>query len=249
MEKITQFLINTVKEASKIIDGNFEVKAKDEFGDLVTNCDLAVEKFIIDEIKRQYPTFDIVSEETNTQNKISENCFVLDPIDGTVNFANHIPLWGIQIACIMGGKTCSAAIYLQKLNELYYADKSGAFCNNKAISVCKKPILNTICCIDGKKRMPSTVRMKRHTAYVRSYGSCAVNFAWMACGRLGATVFKGATPWDFVPGCFIAEKAGAVVYHDEQTHLVASSKEIADIAVKCCQHYENDAALTNHDEK
>lgn len=249
MEKITQFLIDTVKEASKIIDENFEVKAKDEFGDIVTNCDLAVEKFIIDKIKKEYPTFGIVSEETNTKNKLSENCFVFDPIDGTVNFANNIPLWGIQIACIMAGKTCSAVIFLPKFGELYYADRSGAFCNDKPISVCKKPILNSICCVDGKSRMPNIVRLKKHTSYARSYGSCAVNFAWMAGGKLGAAVFKGTTVWDYVPGCFIAEKAGAVVYHDEQTHLVASSKEIAEIAIECCKHYENDFAFTSNDKK
>ena len=95
MTKELKFLIDTVKEASKLITEEFEVKAKDNKGDLVTNFDYEVEQFMINEIKKAYPNFNIVSEEFNSNEGLTDNCFTIDPIDGTINFANNIPLWGI----------------------------------------------------------------------------------------------------------------------------------------------------------
>ena len=123
MNKELKFLIDIVKEASKLITEEFEVKAKDNKGDLVTNFDFEVEQFMINEIKKAYPNFNIVSEEFNSNEGLTDNCFTIDPIDGTVNFANNIPLWGIQVACVKNGKTVAAVIYLVKLDELYYADE------------------------------------------------------------------------------------------------------------------------------
>ena len=109
-----KFLIDVVKGASLLITDEFEVKAKDEKGDLVTNFDYEIEKYIIDKIQEKYPNFSIISEEYNSDKQLSENCFTIDPIDGTINFANNIPLWAIQIACIKNKKTCAAVIYLPK---------------------------------------------------------------------------------------------------------------------------------------
>ena len=89
-----EFLKRIVKEAEKIAEQKYEVHAKDDEGDLVTNLDLEIEKYLISEINKNYPDFDIVSEEFNTENKLTDNCFIIDPIDGTINFANGLPLWG-----------------------------------------------------------------------------------------------------------------------------------------------------------
>ena len=146
-----KFLIELVKEASKLITDEFEVKSKDDKGDLVTNFDYEIEKYIIAKIKKHYPKFSIVSEEYNNKEGLTDNCFTIDPIDGTINFANNIPLWGIQIACIKDKKICAAVIYLPKLNELYYADENGAFLNDIPISVNKLDIKNGLYTIDGPK--------------------------------------------------------------------------------------------------
>ena len=135
MNKDTRFLIDLVKNANKLITDEFEVKAKGNDGDLVTNFDLEIENYMIEQIKENYPDFTIVSEEYNSDNNLTDNCFTIDPIDGTINFANRLPLWGIQVACIRNGKTCSSVIFLPKLNELYYADETGAFLNGEKIQV------------------------------------------------------------------------------------------------------------------
>ena len=78
---------------------------------LVTDLDWEIEQFLIGKIRESYPDFDIVSEEYNTNNEVTDNCFIIDPIDGTINFANKLPLWGIQIACIKDGKRVASVIY------------------------------------------------------------------------------------------------------------------------------------------
>lgn len=129
--KEIDFLKKTVLEANKISNNPFKVRNKNSENDLVTNLDLEIEKFLIDEIGKEYPNFDIVSEEYNTNNQITDNCFIIDPIDGTINFANNLPLWGIQVACVKNGKTIVSVISLPRINEFYYADETGAYLNDE----------------------------------------------------------------------------------------------------------------------
>ena len=222
MSKDLEFLINLVKEASLLITDDMHVKAKDDKGDLVTNFDYEIEKFIIDNIKKNYPEFSIVSEEFNSENELTDNCFTIDPIDGTINFANEIPLWAIQVACIKNGKTVAAVIYLPKLNELYSADEGGAFFN-------------------GNKIMQGQVKMSKISRHSRNFYCAAVNFAWTACGRLSGTIFLKDTAWDYVPGQFIVEKAGGVVYNEKRAHIAANSKEFVNML--------KDNAIFNPNEK
>ena len=131
MIKETKFLIKIAKKAASLITPIIEVSEKEKNGDLVTNCDLVLEEFLISKIKKKYPKFEIISEETNSSNALTENCFTIDPIDGTINFAFGLPIWGVQIACIKAGETISAVLYFPDLKQLYYADESGAFLNGR----------------------------------------------------------------------------------------------------------------------
>lgn len=225
MIKELKFLIDTVKEASKLITEEFEVKAKDNKGDLVTNFDYEVEQFIMNAIKKEYPDFNIVSEEFNTDVGLTDNCFTIDPIDGTINFAHNIPLWAIQVACIKDGKTCAAVIYLPKLQELYYADENGAFLNDKKISVNKMTIDRGLYTVEGPGNILGEYKMRNVNRNYRDFHCAAVNFAFVASGKLSATNFVWDTLWDYIPGQFIVEKAGGVIYNDTKMHIAANSKE------------------------
>ena len=154
MSKDLEFLIKIVKEANKISEEHFEVRPKGNESDLVTNLDYKIEKYLIKEIKENYPDFDIVSEELNTNGAVTDNCFIIDPIDGTINFANNLPLWGIQIACRKNGETIASVISFPRINEFYYADETGAYLNDKKISVNEVPIKNTLYAIDGNNNLP-----------------------------------------------------------------------------------------------
>ena len=227
-----EFLVEIVKEAAKLIKDNLKVKPKGNEGDLVTNYDYEVEQFLIDKIKKKYPLFDIVSEEFNTDNRITDNCFTIDPIDGTVNFVNNFPLWCIQTSCIKNGKMCASVIYIPFLNEMYYADETGAYLNGEKLKVRKLPIKDCLYQVDGKIRMPIYERMSKYTRHFRNMASAGVGFSFVASGRLAATMFTYSNPWDYLPGVYLIEQAGGYVIEKEVV-IGACSKEVADILYDC----------------
>lgn len=245
MTEDLKFLIDIVKQASELITDDFQVKAKGNCGDLVTNFDFEIEKFITKKLNEKYPNFPVVSEEFNKDVKLTDNCFTIDPIDGTINFAHGLPLWGIQVGFIKNNKTVAAVIYLPKLNEFYYADESGAYLNDKKIEVNSK--LTPAQClyvIEGKKRTKATERMIAHRSHTRWIGSAAVDFSWVASGRLGGTIFRNNTAWDYVPGMYICKQAGAVVYDESDCHIAACNKEFADILKKDATYRKEDGDET-----
>ena len=143
--KELEFLIRMVKESAEIIkNGKVEVKPKGK-DDLVTNLDYEVEKYIISKIQKEYPEFDIVSEEFNSKKELTQNCFTIDPIDGTINFAHKLPFWAIQVSCIKNGETIVAVIYSPRTDELFYAVKNkGAFLNGERINISTLPLSKSL---------------------------------------------------------------------------------------------------------
>lgn len=229
MKTESQFLRDVVKKANNLSTQKFDTINKGGENDLVTNLDLEIERFLIDEIKKQYPNFDIVSEEFNTNNKITENCFVIDPIDGTINFANNIPLWGIQVACIKNGKTIASVISLPRINEFYYADETGAYLNDNKISVNEVPIKKALYAIDGNNNLPSMQRMRKYSSNRRNFGGVCVSMSFVASGRIHGAVFRSNKPWDYEPGLFICKMAGASVKSIDGFHAAAMNQEFLNI--------------------
>lgn len=241
MSEDLKFLIDVVKGASLLITDEFEINAKGNNGDLVTNFDFEIEKYIIDKIKQNYPDFSVVSEEYNSEKELTDNCFTVDPIDGTINFAHNIPLWGIQVACIRDKKTCAAVIYIPKMNELFYADENGAYLNNETIKVNSFDSKKGLYSVEGPNRLPGQVKMKQINPHCRDFFCAAINYAWVACGRLSATIFRKDSLWDYVPGQYIVEKAGGVIYNDSGAHIAANNNEFLQVL--------KDSASLNNDEK
>jgi len=215
MSNSLKYLIKIVKQASKLISDSFMVNAKDENNDLITDFDLEIEQFLIGKLKNKYPDYQIISEEFNTSQKQTQNYFTIDPIDGTINFANGLPLWGIQIAMVENFKTCASVLYFPKINQLYYADESGAYFNGKRLDLSKiktpsKPLIDQIY-LDNEydfyqeftSKIPSNLRART----VRKLYCAALSFCWNAMGSIGSFVFVKNLPWDYTPGMFLVEKA------------------------------------------
>ncbi len=224
-----KFMIDIVEKAACFLDEKVEVRTKGGETDLVTNLDVKIEKFLINEIKKTYPTFDIVSEEENSQKQVTKNCFIIDPIDGTINFANNLPLFAIQMACVKNGKTVASVLNFPKINELYYADKDGAFLNGEQISVKVVPIKNTLYAIDGTNRLPAIVRMRKHSVSMRNFGGVCVSMAFVASGRIHGAVFRSDKVWDYEPGIFLAKMAGAATLSISGFHCAAMNEEFLNI--------------------
>lgn len=228
MKKIAEFLAQVVIDASKMITEDFWVKAKDDKGDLVTNFDLEIEKFIIDKLNISYPDYKIVSEEFNSENTWSEKFFTIDPIDGTINFANRLPLWGIQVACVENGKTVASVIYLPKLNELYVADDEKAYLNGNVLDLSKSEYKSNLYSIESKGTLATEciLEMIEEYPHQRKFFSMAVEYAFVASGRLGGVCFLCDNLWDYLPGCHLVEMAGGVVKHEANNHIAANTVEL-----------------------
>lgn len=234
MTKELEFLVKTITKAAHYTKSEYEIKDKDSQGDVVTENDERVEEYIIRKIKKEYPNFDIVSEEKNEKREISENCFVIDPIDGTINYSTGSPFWGMMGCCIKGGKTVASVIFLPAFNELYYADENGAFRNGKPISATagKSPAQLSVeystFAVEGGGHIQNEdiVTQMRRSKYYRRVACAAVNFAYVASGRLGAMVFLNNKPWDFMPGLHLCEMAGATISSADGIHVAANSQEM-----------------------
>lgn len=227
-----EFIKKIIKEAEKISQKHFEVRQKDDRGDLVTNLDLEIEKYLIDQIKENYPDYTIVSEEFNSNNPTTDNCFIIDPIDGTVNFANGLPLWGTQIACRKNGKTIASAINLPKMNEFYFADETGAYLNGQRLSIKEVPIKNTLYSINGHNSIYGIEKMRSYSKNYRNFGAMSVAFAFMASSKIHGVNFIEEHPWDYEPGLFLCEMAGAKTKSLKGFHAAAMNQEFLDILEK-----------------
>lgn len=244
-----EFLKSLVVKASKLITDDVIVKAKDDNGDLVTNFDYDIENFINAEIKKNYPNFDIVSEEFNNNGALTDNCFTVDPIDGTINFAHKFPLWAIQIACIKNRKTCASVIYLPKMKEMFWADETGAYLDDEKIEVSNLPVEKGLFVVEGRNILPSLVRMNKFNKNFRVTYCSAVNFAYVASGVFGGTIFRHENLWDYIPGQYLVKQAGGYIYNENGCHIAAQNKEFAMLLAKQAKYFEPDIATATEIEK
>ena len=224
-----KFIQRIVREAEELLSRDFAVYAKGSEGDLVTDADYLVERFLIEKIQAEYPDFAIISEEFNPDTAMTENCFIIDPIDGTKNFANSLPLWGIQVACRKNGETIASVIDLPALKEFYFADESDAYLNGKKISARKVPILNAFYAVIGGDVIEAATRMQKYGSTHRVFGAASVAFAFLAAGRMHGVSFRAENPWDFEPGLFLAKQAEAVAKSEPGFHAVAMNEEFLEI--------------------
>lgn len=239
MNKDVEFLIKIVRHAENFTNENFETVKKDDWGDYVTTADKNIENFLIEKLKSAYPTFDIVSEEFNTYNTPTDNCFIIDPIDGTLNFASGLPLFGIQVAIMKNGKVCGAVIDLPKLNEIYYADESGTYCNGKKVCVKKFEKKQALYAIEGRNRIAPLTDLKKNYPHSRVIGCCAVAHSWIAKGIFAGFLFNGNSCWDYIPGQYLVKQAGGFVINNDNLHIVASDKELAlELLLQCSKTSE-----------
>jgi len=230
MQKLTKYLCGIVQQAAKITHKSFNVYSKDDFGDIVTDIDKEVETFLIEKLNHKYPEFDIVSEEFNPNHDMTSHCFVIDPIDGTINFAAGLPLWGIQIAAIENGETVASVIYLPKLEELYYADSDGAFLNGTRLEITpESQNRKNLFSVDGKG-LPKLLQMGENVNHrnYRHFGAASVAYAWAAAGRHNGYCLCVDNKWDYMPGMYLVKMAGGVVKDEPGHHAAAASQAMLD---------------------
>lgn len=227
----------------QFFNGSFKISNKEGFNNLVTEVDHASEKVIIDIIKKQFPDHYILSEEAGALVMDSTYKWIIDPIDGTVNYANGIPLCCVSIGVEYNNEMILGAVYNPFLNELFVAEKGkGATLNNKPISVSDKSDLLTSCLVTGfpytyldEPNGPLEIfgKLLRLGIPVRRLGSAAIDLCWVAAGRFDGFYEHKLNAWDSAAGFLMVLEAGGQVtdfagndYSPYQPHIAATNGKV-----------------------
>lgn len=241
--KATQAGADVIKN---YFNGTFEVSVKaGGINDLVTEADHASEKAIFEIIRQEYPDHFLLSEEAGAISMDSEYKWIIDPIDGTINFANGIPICGVSIGVEKNREVIMGAVCNPIINEFFFAEKGlGALLNDKKITVSNKSEVIHGCFVTGfpytyidSTNGPLQVfeRFIRKGIPVRRLGSAAIDLCWVAAGRFDGFYEHKLNAWDSAAGYLIVEEAGGKVtdfkgdkYSPYQPHILATNGKLHD---------------------
>ena len=215
-------LLRAIHEGAEILrhyfEGTFEIKSKDTLNNLVTEVDKKAEDAIINVIRGEFPAHFILSEEVGELSTESNYKWIIDPIDGTVNFAHGTPICCISIGLELDGIIIMGAVFNPFMNELFFAEKGkGAFLNNKPLKVSVNDQIESACLVTGFPYKWATIeadpisvfeRFIRKGLPVRRLGSAAIDLCWVAAGRFDGFWEYNLNPWDIAAGYLIIEEAG-----------------------------------------
>ena len=208
-------------EIQRFFNSDFIVSHKEGVNNLVTEADHASEKAILNVIKKHFPDHYILSEEAGELIQDSNYKWIIDPIDGTVNFAHGIPINCVSIAIEYEKEMIMGAVLNPHMNELFFAEKGkGSRLNDQPISVSDQQQVIKACLVTG---FPYTYldtvngplqifeRFIRKGIPVRRLGSAAIDLCWVACGRFDGFYEHKLEAWDSAAGYLIVEEAGGKV--------------------------------------
>ena len=197
----------------------------------MTSADKRTEKILIEELQKAHPEYGIVTEETGIINKSNiRNRWIIDPIDGTMNFMNGIPQFAISIAYEEENEIKCGVIFNPIMNEMFIAEKgNGAYLNNSRIRVSKKKKIKDALIVTGGPKGASKIKEKIFSEYinvsknvsnVRKFGSAALDMAYVACGRFDGYWQRELNYWDIAAGIIILKEAGGFVdFFEEDNNL------------------------------
>ena len=207
--------------------------------DFVTNADTKAEKIIIDELTRSRKNYSILSEESGSkENKDIDNVWIIDPIDGTINFLHGVPHFAISIALKSNNEIVSGLIYDPIKDEMFYAEKNnGAYFNNKRIRVSKRKKMEDCLFASGEIDNENIKQKTNAKLSIRKSGSAALDMAYVASGRYDGYFQKNLNLWDIAAGIIIVKEAGGQVNdlnlkQNNNINITASSSSINEQLLK-----------------
>jgi myo-inositol-1(or 4)-monophosphatase len=244
--RILHNAIDWAMEAGKIQLEKFRsrhlsMETKTTVHDVVTEVDKACEQHLIERISATYPTHSILGEETGAHQQDSEWRWVIDPLDGTNNYSQGLPIFCVSIGVQRAGVTQVGVVYVPYLDELFTAQRGGgASWNGKAIHVGHKTDLDQ--CVVGTgfpydkgvnpdNNLANLNRILPHLRGLRRMGAAAYDLCCVACGLLDGYWELDLKPWDACAGALIVEEAGGIVLpfrSDRNISVVAGNKAVAD---------------------
>ena len=251
-------IIEIAKEAGQIVrEGfgkNLDIEFKTNESNLVTQIDKASERRIIEFVKKEFPTHGILAEESGESKNTSEYIWVIDPLDGTTNFAHGFPIFSISIGVQKSGVTIAGVVYDVMRDLVYSAEtRGGAYSNSNKIYVSSNDKLQRALLVTGfpyniaenpEHAFERFIALTKVSRGMRRLGSAAIDFCYVANG-----VFDGfweiyLHPWDICAGKLILEEAGGIVtdFKGEvidiySNRIMASNKNIHDQMLNVINNY------------
>ena len=233
-------LITIAKEAGEIVREGFGQKLKVEYKsnetNLVTEIDKASEKHIIDFIRKKYPTHSILAEESGEMKAGSEYLWVVDPLDGTTNFAHGLPIFSVSIGLQKNGKTLMGVVYDIMQDIAYFAEEgNGAYADLEKLKVSLNDKISHSVLVTGfpynisenpENALEKFSALTRKARAIRRLGSAAIDLCYVAKGVFDGFWELFLHPWDICAGMLIVEEAGGLVSDFKGKQIDIYSKRI-----------------------
>ncbi len=224
MEEKYQKIIEAAKAGGEILRKYFgqdlAIEQKTTPADFFTKADTESERAILDILKKEYPDYNIYSEEDGKTNNGSEYTFIIDPLDGSNNFVVGVPNFSVSIGLMKGDDIEVGVIYQPIIDRIYFAQKGrGAFLNDKKISVSlerdfHKASLSYVASYghpaEEYGQMMKTLEMLEPKRVFYNW-SVAMDFCYIASGKMEGIINNGCEVYDYIAGKLIAKEAGAIV--------------------------------------
>ena len=222
VEKLFLDLKKAVKKAGFfLLSQVVEVENHKNANDLLTKNDMATEEFLLKFLKTKYPEVNVISEEFNPNVPLKGISVVIDPIDGTCNYAAGLDLFGIQVAIFNENEAVGSIIYLPKKKEMFFAFKNkGCFMNNKRIEVDKEKLAKDGILILSDFYKDQIVKFESqydlvkdlHDLYLKTrlLGAACIDFTSLVKGNAITYICNYSNIWDIAPGLLLAKEAGCV---------------------------------------
>jgi len=222
------------RQAGSILSEGYETDLRVDYKgeiDLVTEFDRRSEEYLLGEISRNFPTHSVMAEETGGINGDNEHLWVVDPLDGTVNFAHGIPIFCVAIAYARRGELLLGAVYDPCRDEMFLAEKGrGAWLNGRPLSARQQTDLGRSLLVTGfpydirttgNNNLDYYARFALNSQGVRRLGSAALDLCYIGAGRFDGYWELSLKPWDLCAGALVAMESGAKVtdVHGETNFL------------------------------
>lgn len=226
-------------QKEKLKKESFKIDTKSTLTDLVTEIDLLSEDMIRAKIEKYYPEHNILGEESDYSDKNSKYTWVIDPLDGTNNYASSYPIYCVSIALKYESEVVMGVIYIPELDEIYSAIKGkGAYKSGTEINISQKTALNSALVATGfpydKKdsqidNLAPFNKILKKIRGIRRSGSAAFDLVALAGGRIDAFWEFKLKEWDYAAGELLIKEAGGEVYQTEledEPLFIAGSREL-----------------------
>ncbi|MDP6964078.1 MAG: inositol monophosphatase family protein [Planctomycetota bacterium] len=198
-----------------------QISSKSSSRDLVTAADLESEQFIVAKLKQYFPESSFWAEEQHSVDDGAEVQWCIDPLDGTVNFVQQLPIYAVSIARLVDKKVDLAVVYLPELKQCFSASTAQATeLNGVAVQISEATNLSDAVLATGfpyrrhllkDNNLENFNRMFHNQRGIRRMGAAAVDLAYVACGKLDAYWELHISPWDVAAGAYLVKRAGGEV--------------------------------------